>query len=52
VKRWRDFRPHGLFPLPHPSPRNQRWFTKNPWFKKEVLEALREEVNDVLSLQP
>lgn len=28
-------------PLPHPSPRNRFWFTKNPWFEAEVIPYLR-----------
>jgi len=37
------------FPLPHPSPRNGIWLRKNSWFEEEVLPALREEVNIILS---
>ncbi|MBN7797310.1 uracil-DNA glycosylase family protein [Parahaliea mediterranea] len=43
VRRWRDFGPR-FFPLPHPSPRNNLWLRKNPWFEAEVLPALRERV--------
>ncbi|MGK0388579.1 MAG: uracil-DNA glycosylase family 4 [Maribacter sp.] len=32
------------FPLPHPSPRNNIWQKKNPWFKEEVLPFLKERV--------
>lgn len=28
-------------PLPHPSPRNNIWLARNPWFEAEVLPALR-----------
>lgn len=49
VRAWRDGWPDVL-PLPHPSPRNQRWMKKNPWFEDEVLPALRERVRDVLAL--
>lgn len=27
--------------LPHPSPRNQMWVARNPWFERETLPALR-----------
>ncbi|MEQ8325297.1 MAG: uracil-DNA glycosylase family protein [Vicingaceae bacterium] len=37
------------FPLPHPSPRNNIWQTKNPWFQLDVLPALKQEVGKVLS---
>ncbi len=43
VARWRDFWPE-LLPLPHPSPRNQAWFKKHPWFIDEVLPVLKERV--------
>lgn len=47
VRNWRDRWPD-LLPLPHPSPRNQRWMKKNPWFEEEVLPALRERVAELL----
>ncbi|NNM32649.1 MAG: uracil-DNA glycosylase family protein, partial [Gemmatimonadetes bacterium] len=47
VRSWRDHWPDVL-PLPHPSPRNQRWMKKNPWFEEEVLPALRERVAELL----
>ncbi|PHR72576.1 MAG: IclR family transcriptional regulator [Lutibacter sp.] len=36
------------FVLPHPSPRNRFWFTKNPWFEREVLPELKERVKGLL----
>ena len=47
VEGWRSRLP-GLVPLPHPSPRNQHWWQKRPWFERELLPALRERVADVL----
>jgi uracil-DNA glycosylase len=38
----------GFFPLPHPSPRNNIWKKKNPWFEKEVAPALARKVQQVL----
>lgn len=38
------------FVLPHPSPRNRFWLTKNPWFEKEVLPQLKERIAKVLEL--
>ena len=38
------------FVLPHPSPRNRFWFTKNPWFEKEVLPEFKERVERILQL--
>lgn len=37
----------GFFPLPHPSPRNQLWLKRNPWFEAETLPLLRERLADV-----
>jgi uracil-DNA glycosylase len=38
-----------VLPLPHPSPRNNIWLSKNPWFEEEVVPVLRERVAEVLS---
>ena len=40
VAQWQTFGPH-VFPLPHPSPRNQIWLKRNPWFDQQVIPALR-----------
>lgn len=37
-----------FLPLPHPSPRNIRWFRNNPWFEAEVLPVLRKQVQHAL----
>jgi uracil-DNA glycosylase len=37
-----------VFPLPHPSWRNNAWLKKNPWFEAELLPVLRREVGKVL----
>jgi len=39
----------GLFPLPHPSPRNNIWLKKNPWFAELLLPSLKRRVSDVLA---
>ncbi|WP_415896356.1 uracil-DNA glycosylase family protein [Neptuniibacter sp. QD72_48] len=36
--------PTAIFPLPHPSPRNQLWLKKNPWFEAETLPLLRKKL--------
>ena len=48
VKHYRDYLPD-YFPLVHPSPRNNIWQAKNPWFKKELLPDLKELVQKILS---
>lgn len=40
VQAFADYGPR-YFPLPHPSPRNQLWLRRNPWFDSQVLPALR-----------
>ncbi|MDA0327645.1 MAG: uracil-DNA glycosylase family protein [Gemmatimonadetes bacterium] len=47
VADWTRYWPEVL-PLPHPSPRNNRWLKQNPWFAREVLPALRARVADLL----
>jgi uracil-DNA glycosylase len=44
VSNWRDHLANGVLPLPHPSPRNQLWLKRNPWFESELLPILRREV--------
>lgn len=48
VIRFADWLPR-YFPLPHPSPRNRFWMTKNPWFQDEVIPELRRQVSAALS---
>ena len=47
VKAWREYVPDQL-PLPHPSPRNNLWLKKNPWFAKEVIPYLRRRAGRLL----
>jgi len=47
VKEWRRYWPSQL-PLPHPSPRNQRWLKSNPWFATEVVPLLQRRVRRIL----
>ncbi|MDT0594823.1 uracil-DNA glycosylase family protein [Glaciecola petra] len=35
-------------PLPHPSPRNNIWLKKNPWFEQDILPSLRKKVRYAL----
>lgn len=48
MRAWRSYMPT-ILPLPHPSPRNVRWFKDNPWFEGEVLPTLRARVQAVLA---
>lgn len=47
VRSWRTYWPKAI-PLPHPSPRNNMWLRRNPWFAAELLPALRQRVSDLL----
>lgn len=48
VRRWQAFAPHAI-PLPHPSPRNQLWLKRNPWFEAEVIPHLQQRVATLLA---
>ncbi len=47
VSDWRAFWPQVL-PLPHPSPRNNRWLSRNPFFEAEIVPALQKRVQTLL----
>ena len=48
VKNYQEYLP-AYFPLVHPSPRNQIWLKKNPWFEAEVIPNLQARVRKILS---
>lgn len=48
VEAWRDYLPH-MLPLPHPSPRNQSWWMRRPWFETELVPQLRQRVAALLN---
>ncbi len=48
VKNYRQFLPH-FMPLVHPSPRNQLWITKNPWFEEQVIPELQILVKQIIN---
>lgn len=48
VHHYKDYLPK-YFPLVHPSPRNQLWMAKNPWFAETVLPDLRMRVQTILT---
>jgi len=43
VQNFKHYAPEYI-PLPHPSPRNNIWMKKNPWFAKEVLPDLKSRI--------
>ena len=48
VKNWESYWPE-LLPLPHPSPRNNLWLKRNPWFEDSIIPTLQERVSALLS---
>lgn len=47
VKHYRDYLPR-YFPLVHPSPRNEFWQMKNPWFGEGIIPVLRDRIHSIL----
>ncbi|MBT4977268.1 MAG: uracil-DNA glycosylase family protein [Gemmatimonadetes bacterium] len=47
AQAWREYVPAYL-PLPHPSPRNNLWFKRNPWFERDVVPHLQDRVHSIL----
>lgn len=48
VRAWREYGA-GQIPLPHPSPRNNIWLKKNPWFQQDLLPELRQSVQAAIN---
>lgn len=44
VKDWKAHLRNGVLPMPHPSPRNNLWLRKNPWFETDVVPELKQRV--------
>lgn len=50
VQAWREYAPD-YWPLAHPSPRNNPWRQRHPWFEQEEIPHLRARVAQVLAAQ-
>ena len=48
VLAWRKTWPHTLA-LPHPSPRNNLWLKRNPWFETELVPKLRILIAEIIA---
>lgn len=48
VQNWQRYLDYGVLPLPHPSPRNNIWLRKNPWFEQQVVPTLKERIAQLL----
>ena len=47
VKSWKEYQPK-YFVLPHPSPRNNIWLKKNPWFEEQLVPKLKKKVEELI----
>lgn len=47
VRNYEDYLPTQL-PMPHPSPRNRFWLSKNPWFESSVVPQLQQKISTLL----
>lgn len=48
VAAWQEYWPDTI-PLPHPSPLNNIWLKKNPWFEQSLLPVLQQRIAEILS---
>ena len=48
VKSWKKYWPN-VIPLPHPSPRNNIWLSKNQWFETELVPKLQTKISSILT---
>ncbi len=46
LKQWQE-KPNNFIPLPHPSPRNNLWLKKNPWFETDILPLIRQKIRSI-----
>ncbi len=52
VKHWQKYSVNStpaVMPIPHPSPRNNIWLKKNPWFEKELIPSLQSHIRRLTS---
>lgn len=47
VRSYAEYGPRH-FPLPHPSPLNNIWLSKNKWFAEEVLPAFKLKIRNII----
>jgi uracil-DNA glycosylase len=48
VSDWREHWPIRI-PLPHPSPRNNRWLRNNDWFEAELVPLIQSYIEEVFA---
>ncbi|WP_452220142.1 uracil-DNA glycosylase family protein [Lacinutrix salivirga] len=47
VASYKEYLPK-YFPMPHPSPTNRFWKSKNPWFETEIVPELQNIIQDII----
>lgn len=47
VEHYKEYLPD-YFPLIHPSPRNQIWMSKHPWFEAQVVPDLKKIIQQII----
>ena len=47
VGEYKSYLPN-YFPIPHPSPTNRFWRSKNPWFEAQIVPELQQKVSSIL----
>ncbi|MBJ6744870.1 uracil-DNA glycosylase family protein [Streptococcus sp. 121] len=48
VRNYSDYLP-SFFPIIHPSPRNNIWLKKHPWFEAEVIPDLQKRIREIIA---
>lgn len=50
VKHWQQYymdSTPAIIPIPHPSPHNNIWLKRNPWFETEVIPILQTHIKSL-----
>lgn len=47
VTNWQEYLP-AYMPMPHPSPQNQFWLRRNPWFEAEAVPFIQQLVQSII----
>ena len=48
VQAWQEYGPR-FFPLLHPSPRNEPWLKRNPWFEQQLIPELSQRIERLVA---
>ena len=51
VSAWPEYSPRYL-PLPHPSPRNEPWLQRHPWFERQLVPLLQARMTTLIGTSP